>query len=312
MAHVTLFVGIDVSKAMLDVIILPDGEPVRVSNDEAGWSEILARLGGRAAVIGLEASGGYEKPAMRAFMAAGLTVRQVNPYRLRHFARAIGVKAKNDRLDAEVIARFVATVPGRDAVRHKAIEGLDELARGRRQLADEAARLANQAGHLCDPLLKRLNARRRTQIAANLALLDKRIAQMIAADEALAHKARLLTSVPGVGPVTTHTLLADLPELGALTRKEIASLVGAAPFDCESGTRTGQRHIAGGRETVRRVLFLAAMSGVQHNPVLAAFHQRLKAAGKAPKVALIATLRKLITILNAMLKTGQPWTVQEA
>lgn len=307
MAHVTPFVGIDVSKAMLDVMILPEGDRFRVGNDAAGWSEIVARIGGRPAVIGLEASGGYERGATRAFMAAGLRVRQVNPYRLRNFARALGFRAKNDRLDAEVIAQFVAAMPGRDVVRHETTEALGELARGRRQLADEAARLANQAGHLSEPLLKRLNTRRRTQIAAQLVLLDKRIAQMIAADEGLARKARLLASVPGVGPVATHTLLADLPELGALSRKEIASLVGAAPFDCDSGTQRGQRHIAGGREGVRRVLFLAAMSGVQHNPILATFHQRLKAAGKAPKVALIAALRKLVTILNAMIKAGQTW-----
>lgn len=308
MAHVTPFVGIDVSKAMLDVMILPEAERFRVGNDEAGWHEIVARIGDRPAVIGLEASGGYERGAIRAFMAAGLRVRQVNPYRLRQFAKALGIRAKNDRLDAEVIARFVATVPGRDVVRHREVEALAELARGRRQLAEEAARLVNQAGHLHDPILKRMNARRRVQIAANLALLDKHIARIIAADEALARKAKLLTSVPGVGPVATHTLLADLPELGALTRTEIASLVGAAPFDCDSGTQKGQRHIAGGREGVRRVLFMATMSAVQHNPVLAAFHQRLKANGKAPKVALIAALRKLVIILNAMLKTGQTWT----
>lgn len=312
MARGTLFVGIDVSKAVLDVMILPDGVRLRVGNDDAGWSAIVERVGERPAVIGLEASGGYERGAARAMMAAGLRVRQVNPHRLRQFARALGLKAKNDRLDAEAIARFVASVPGRDLVRRQEVEAISELARGRRQLADEGARLANQAAHLCDPLLKRLNARRRIQIAASLALLDKRIAQVIAADEALARKARLLASVPGIGPVATHTLLADLPELGTLTRRQIASLVGAAPFDCESGTWKGQRRIAGGREGVRRVLFMAAMSAVQHNAVLAAFAKRLKEAGKPPKVALVAALRKLTTILNAMVRTGLTWTTKTA
>lgn len=312
MAQKNVFVGVDVSKARLDVMILPDGERLQVTNDRAGIGQVLARLDPRAAVVGLEASGGYERLASNALIEAGISVRRVNPYRLRQFARALGLKAKNDSLDAEAIARFVATVPGREAVRHPSAERLAELARARRQLGEEATRIANRAGHLADPLLRRMNGRRKLRIAAEILLIDQRIAQIVAQDEALARKAALLESVPGVGPVVTHTLLADLPELGALTRKEIASLAGVAPFDCDSGTHKGQRRIAGGREGVRRALFLAAMSAVQHNPPLAAFHRRLKAAGKAPKVALVATLRKLLTILNAMLKTGQTWTPQNA
>lgn len=317
MAQDSVYVGIDVSKAVLDVMILP-GERLQVTNDAAGIRELVARLGGLPArdghpiVVGLEASGGYERPALNGLMQAGIRVRRINPYRLRQFARALGLRAKNDRLDAEAIARFVATVPGRDVRRHADSERLAELARARRQLGEEATRLANRAGHLADPMLRRMNARRKLRIAAEILLIDRRIAQLIAEDEALARKAALLTSVPGVGPVLTHTLLADLPELGRLSRKEIASLAGVAPFDRDSGTLKGTRHIAGGRAGVRRVLFMAAMSGVQHNRVLAAFHRRLKDAGKAPEVALVATMRKLLTTLNAMIRTGQTWTLRNA
>lgn len=312
MAHESVFVGIDVSKAVLDVMILPDGERLQVSNDEAGAGQLLARLKRRSVVVGLEASGGYERSILCALLEAGVAVRRVNPYRLRQFARGIGLKAKNDRLDAEAIAHFVATVPGRDAVRHVAAERLAELARARRQLSEEATRITNRAAHLTDAVLRRLSRSRTLKIAAEILLIDRRIAQLIAADQDLSRKAALLASVPGVGPVVTHTLLAGLPELGALTRKEVASLVGVAPFDCDSGSHKGQRRIAGGRDSLRRALFMAAMSGVQHNPVLAAFHRRLKDAGKRPKVALIATVRKLLTILNTMVKTGQTWSPQTA
>lgn len=306
MAQITPVVGIDVAKDWLEVFVLPDQAHLRLTNDAPGWRQVKAvcRPG---AVVGLEASGGYETGVMRALLAAGVEVRRINPHRLRHYAKALAVKAKTDRLDAAVIAAFTAAMPARPAVRDKTRERLAELAHARRQRAEDLVRLKNQAGHVAEPMLKRLTAARERRIAAEIVLIDKHIAAAIAADEALARTAELLVSAPGVGPVTAHTLIAFLPELGQLTRQEIAALAGLAPFDDASGRRTGERHIWGGRESVRRTLFLAAMNAVQHNPALAAFAQRLREAGKKPKVALVATARKLLTILNAMLRTNQPW-----
>jgi transposase len=303
-------VGIDVAKEWLDVCVLPGRHRLRVANHPDGWRQVKA-LCRKGAVVGLEASGGYEQGVLRALLAKGVEVRRINPYRLRHYAQALGIRAKNDRLDAEIIAAFTASVPARPAApRDKGAERLAELVEARRRLAEEGVRLDNGAGHLADPMLKRLNAARRRRVDAEILLIDKQVAALVAAAESLARPARILATVPGVGPVTIHTLLAFLPELGSLTRRQIAALVGLAPFDCDSGRRRGERHIWGGRESVRRVLFLAAMNAVQHNPVLAAFHHRLKDAGKKPKVALVAAMRKLLTTLNAMLKTQQPWTPQ--
>lgn len=312
MTHKANVVGIDVAKDWLDLCVQPGQHRLRVANDAAGWREIGA-LCGRGTVVGLEASGGYEQGVLRALLARGVEVRRINPYRLRHYAQALGIRAKNDRLDAATIAAFTASVPARAAApRDKAGERLAELVEARRRLAEEGVRLKNGAGHLAEPMLKRLNAARRRRVDAEILLIDKQIAALVATQEGLARKAHCLASVPGVGPVTIHTLLAFLPELGSLTRRQVAALVGLAPFDCDSGRHRGERHIWGGRESVRRVLFLAAMNAVQHNPVLAAFHHRLKDAGKKPKVALVATMRKLLTTLNAMLKTQQPWTPQTA
>ena len=301
-------VGIDVAKDWLDLCVLPANTRLRVPNDAKGWREVQKACR-EGTVVGLEASGGYEQGVTRALLARGVEVRRINPYRLRHYAQALGIRAKNDRLDAAAIAAFTASVPARAATpRDKAGERLAELVEARRRLAEEGVRLKNGAGHLAEPMLQRLNAARRRRVDAEILLIDKEIAALVAAEKSLARPARLMASVPGVGAVTVHTLLAFLPELGSLTRRQVAALVGLAPFDCDSGQRRGERHIWGGRESVRRVLFLAAMNAVQHNPVLAAFHRRLKAAGKKPKVALVATMRKLLTTLNAMLKTQQPWT----
>ena len=311
MTQIDPVVGIDVSKDWLDVCVRPGEKRLRVANDAAGWREVLAACR-RGAVVGLEASGGYEKGVMRALLARGVEVRRINPYRLRRYAQALGIKAKTDRLDAAAIATFTATMPARPVQPDPARERLAELACARRQHAEELVRITNQAPHIADPMLRRLNAARRRRIAAEMALIDKQIATTIAADEAMARKARLLASAPSVGPVTVHTLLAFLPELGLLTRKEVGALAGLAPFSCDSGKHRGERRIWGGRESVRRALFLAAMNGVQHNKTLAAFASRLKDAGKAPKVAIIAAARKLLTAFTAMIRTEQPWIAQTA
>ena len=301
-------VGIDISKDRLDVEILETAEVFHVGNDRAGWARLVARLKGRQiAAVGLEASGGYERNPIRAMLKADLPVRRINAFRLRRFADALGIKAKNDKLDAGVIARFVATLPTRPIHIDPLIERLAELATARHQLSDELTRAQNQAEQVLDPLIRRLGKRRVAQLKSQMVLIDKHIAKAVAADHTLAHKDRLLRSVKGVGPVFSHTLLAFMPELGRLTRAQAGSLLGAAPFDHDSGKLKGQRCIWGGRQNVRDVAFMAALSASLHNPTLKAFHQRLRAAGKAPKVALVAVMRKLITILNAILRDNAEW-----
>lgn len=310
MTQTQRFVGIDVSKDGLDFETLPGSTRHHLDNTEAGWRE--ARTLCRGAIVGLEPSGGYERGLTRSLLGAGIEVRRVNPYQLRHYAEALGIKAKTDRLDAGLIARFTAAMPTRPVLRDKTCERLTALVEARRALAEDGARLKNQAAHMEEPDLQRLWDRRLARIEADIRLLDERIAADVAKDAALARPAALLSSVPGIGPVVAHGLLALLPELGQLPRRALAALVGVAPFAHDSGEKSGRREIWGGRQPVRRLLFLAAMSAVQHNPVLKAFHTRLKEQGKLPKVALVAAMRKLLTILNAMLASDQAWTPKTA
>jgi transposase len=308
MAQNLAHVGIDVSKPHLDVAVWPQGPRWRVANDKAGWAELRRRLKPFAVTaIGLEASGGYERGVIGFLVKAGFSVRRLNPARVRLFAKAAGVLAKNDRVDARLIAQFVATLPSREVERDEPTEHLAELVTARRQFSDELIRVNNQAGQVRDPGLQRMHQRRATQIQANILLLDTRIAAVVAQHERMARLERLLRSVPGVGPVLSHTLIALLPELGSLTRKQVAALVGVAPYDFESGHFKGQRKIWGGRAPVRNVLYMATLTAVRCNPVLKAFCDRLKASGKLPMVALTAAMRKLLTTLNAMVRDQAEW-----
>src|SRR3954469_19774549 len=245
------FGGIDVSQDRLDVLLLPQGTGFSVANDEAGWSTLIGRLRGLpVAAIGLEPSGGYERGVLRALLAAGLSVRRINPNRLRQFARARGALAKNDRIDARLIAEYVATMPTH-VVRHDpAAARIAEIVTMRRQLCDEHVAIENQAAQLEDAMLQRMAKRRLARIAADIALLDKRLADLVAAQPRLAERFRLLCSMPGVGATLAYTLLALLPELGELGRRQLAALVGLAPYDLDSGRFRGQRHIYGGRMAV--------------------------------------------------------------
>jgi transposase len=304
-----VFVGIDVSKAKLDVCLWPMGEWLEFANDAKGIRALvrhLARLG--ASAIGLEASGGYEREVLTALCAAGLPAHRLNALRVRRFAQGCGIMAKNDRIDAAVIARFVAYVPQAEAVHDPAAARLAELVTARRQLVEELTRCTNQASRTVHGVLRRMAARRIARLKADILLIDQAMAEAVAADDQMARKNRLLRSVPGVGPVVAHTLLALMPELGSLTRRQAASLMGVAPFDCESGTWRGQRRISGGRKPLRDATYMAAIVAGQHNPVMKAFKQRLANAGKPPKVILVAIMRKLITTLNAMLHNQQPWS----
>lgn len=313
MAQITAVVGIDVSKERLDVALHPEAERFSVGNDSAGWQELCRRLGTLGVrLIGIEPSGGYERDAVVALLNAGLPVRSVNPWKLRQFAKALGLLAKNDRLDARAIAHFVATLPTRPAQHDPAREHLVELVTARRQLVDFRQALGNQQEHLRDAELRRLNERRLRQSAADLRRLEQRILAAITAVPAMARRYTLLCSVPGVGPVLAATVLALLPELGAISNRQIGALVGVVPYDFDSGKMKGLRCIFGGRAEVRRVLFMATQVAIQWNPVLQAFSRRLRQAGKKPKVAIIATMRKLLTTLNAMLRDGQPWRAAAA
>jgi len=303
------FCGIDVSKDRLDVMVLPENECCSVSNDAGGWTTLVERLHNFSiSAIGLEASGGYERGVIRTLLAAGMPVRQVNPFKLRQFARASGVLAKNDPLDARLIASFVAIMPTRPAQRQTpAAERLTEMLAVRRQLSAEKVAAENASRLLEDAMLRRLSRRRIARLATDIDMLDKHLVDIVGTDATLAHRYQLLTSMPGVGAVLACTLIALLPELGRMNRKQVAALVGVAPYAFESGTLKGRRCIWGGRANVRQVLYMAAMSASNWNPVLKAFHDRLEAAGKKPKVAIVAVMRKMMIMLNAMVRDNVGW-----
>lgn len=308
-----LVIGIDVAKGRLDVAVLAPHESLRLGNDRAGWAELLGWLNKRKVkAIGLEPSGGYERGVARALRQAGLPVRSVNPYKLRHYARALGRLAKNDRIDASLIARYTAELPTRPVRNDPVLDQLADLVVARRQMGEDKVSLKNQLEQIREPTVRRLFNRRLERIKADILCIEKRIAELVESHAELAHKDRLIQSMLGAGPVLSHTLIALVPELGLACRRQIAALIGLAPYDHESGSFRGKRCIWGGRAEVRRVVYMAGLVASRFNPTLAAFHQRLIAAGKAPKLAIIATARKLLTILNAMLRKQQTWAPNHA
>lgn len=309
MTQESLFVGIDVSKDRLDVAIGGTGDAFFVDNDAAGHGQLVAQLEPYSiAAIGVEASGGYEREVMRALWHAGLSVRRIMPLRLRRFAQSYGVHAKNDRIDARMIARFLASMPTRPADEiDPAAERLAELVAVRRQWIEDQVSAENQAAQARDRLVQRLAKRRIARLKAEILLLGKHIAEAIAANPTFAHRDKLLRSVPGVGPVLSATLIAGLPELGRLSNRKIAALVGVVPYDHDSGKHKGKRCIWGGRQHIRNATYMAALVAGNHNPTLASFKRRLIQNGKPTKVAIVAVMRKLITILNTMLRNDTPW-----
>ena len=302
-----VFVGIDVSKARLDVAS-NRGEAWSVANDRSGWTELIARLVALSPqAVGLEPSGGYERGVIDALIEAGLAVQRIEAARVRRFAEALGLKAKTDLIDAQLIARFVQTLPGRTVEPDARAQALAELVDARRALCEEQVRVRNQAEQVRDPMLRRMAARRLNRMKADVVLLEKRLAATVAADPDLAERDRLMRSVPGVGPVLSWTLMAHLPELGRLSHKQIAALVGVAPYDRQSGTLKGRSMIRGGRAVVRNVAYMAAVVGARCNPVLKAMKQRLADKGKPPKVILVALINKLMTLLNAVVRNRSEW-----
>ena len=303
-----VYVGIDVAKERLDVAQRPSLEGWRVANDERGIAELVARLVQlKPALVVLEATGGMELPLVGALAAAGLPVVVINPRQAREFARATGRLAKTDAIDAQVLAQFAEAVrPQLRPLPDAAAQELSALMTRRRQLIEmltaEKNRLRAAARAVRPDIQEHIH-----WLERRLADLDGDLSQTIRSSDIWREKDDLLQSAPGVGPVVSTTLLADLPELGTLNRKEIAALVGVAPLNRDSGTLRGRRTVWGGRSKVRSALYMATLVATQRNPVIRIFYQRLLSAGKPKKVALTACMRKLLTILNAILRSRTPW-----
>jgi transposase len=304
-----VFVGIDVSKDRLDVHILPEGEAFALTREGKSLEALAERLKAlRVHLIALEATGGYEIVVAAALAGAGLPLAVVNPAQVRQFAKALGKRAKTDPIDAAVIARFAATVKPepRRSVSEEALV-LAELVARRRQLVEMAASERQRRNHARNSQVKKSLDRHLKLLAQELLDLDTEIGTLVRASPLWREKEDLLSSVPGLGDKTAHTLITELPELGTLSRRQIASLVGLAPFTRQSGAWKGKAMIAGGRTKVRSALFICALVASRHNPVLKSFYARLLAAGKPKMVALTAVARKLLTILNAILRDHRPW-----
>ena len=309
MEESSIFIGIDVSKARLDVAIRPSGESESVANDKTGIKALVKHLGEiQPALIVLEATGGVERQLTRALASAELPVVVVNPRQVRDFAKATGQLAKTDAIDAVVLARFAETVrPVLRPLPDEVTLELRALIARRRQIAEMMVAERNRLRGASQSVTKRIDAHIRW-LEAELQRADKDLDQSIRQSPIWQENEDLLRTVPSIGPVISRTLLAELPELGQLNRKQIAALVGIAPLNWDSGTLRGRRAIWGGRASVRAVLYMAALVASRHNTVMRVFYKRLRDAGKAPKVALVACMRKLLTILNAMIKHKTRWS----
>jgi transposase len=312
MALPLLFVGIDISKDGLDLWLPPEKRFERVSNDAAGWAAAIALLRGLGSdeaglVVAFEATGGYERGLRQALLEAGLSVRRLNPQRVRLYARSLGRHAKNDRLDARLIARYAAAAATTPEVLDPARERLAELVSHRRRLIEERVAIAHQTAMLRCARLQAQNRRRVALLARQIAETEALIAEALGEAPGLAAVVTQLKTLKGVKDVTAITLAALLPELGRLSRRAIAALAGLAPFDRDSGTAHGRRAIAGGRAAVRSALYMAARAAARSKSPLGAFYQRLIAAGKLRKVATVALMRKMLVTLNAMVRDGQAW-----
>ena len=289
--------------------IQPSGEHFAVSRDTLGLEALVSRLTPLApAAIGVEATGGYETVVTARLATAGLPVVVVNPAQVRHFAQALGQRAKTDPIDAGVIARFVeATRPEPRPLPDEATRRLADLIARRSQIIETMVAERQRQKWLTEKRIQRSIARLLAALQKELSTLETDIDDAVRGSPVWREKEELLASVPGVGKIIARTLIAELPELGSLDRRRIAALAGLAPWTRQSGQWKGKSFIGGGRSTVRAALFLGAMTAACHNPVLKAFRDRLVAAGKPKLVAIIATARKLLTILNAIVREGKPW-----
>jgi transposase len=307
-------IGIDVAKDRLDVCVRPSGESFVVARNGAGIEDLAERLRKIAPrVVAVEATGGFETVVAAGLAAAGVPLLIVNPAQVRAFAQALGKRAKTDPIDAAVIAHFVeATKAQPRPLPDETTRLLADLVTRRRQIIDMMIAEGQRDRRLANKRLKSSIARLRRALEKELAEIDSELDDHVRGSPAWAAKEDLLASVPGVGPIIARTLIAELPELGSLDRRKIAALVGLAPWTRQSGQWRGKSFIGGGRKSVRTALFMAAMVAARHNPVLKTFRDKLVAAGKPKLVALIAVARKLLTILNALLRDNQRWQPKTA
>lgn len=306
MIHPPMFVGIDVAKQRFDVHLHPSGERLTVANEAAAVTELVRRLKRlKPVAIGLEASGGYERVLAKRLHAAGLKVYVVAPAAVRHFARAMKRPAKTDPIDAAMIARYLElTWEGLPAYAPDSrIEKLDALVTHRRRLAGELSMLKGQLDTIDEPTVCRMIRQRMASLRMGMLTLEKLIGQTIAQCPALHERFRMLIAVKGVGPILAATLIAELPELGRIGAKQVASLVGVAPHARQSGATDRHGQCRGGRAQIRAVLYMAVLSAIKAKaPQIEPFYQRLRQAGKPAKLAMTAAMRKLITILNAIVR----------
>lgn len=304
-----IIIGIDVSKDRLDVHIRPTGDVFAVARDGDGLAVLCDRLKALAPeIVAIEATGGFETIAAAALAGASLPVVVVNPAQVRAFAKALGQRAKTDPIDAAVIAHFAeATHPEVRPLPDAATQLLSDLVSRRRQIVEMLGAERQRQRRFTDKPLQKSIARLVKALEKELGAVDSDIDDAVRGSPAWREAEDLLSSVPGVGPVVSRSLLAELPELGTLDRKKVAALAGLAPFTRQSGTWRGRSFIGGGRTTVRTVLFMAALTASRHNLVLKAFYRRLVEAGKPKMLALVAVARKLLTILNAIVRDKCPW-----
>ena len=302
-------VGIDVSKDRLDVAVRPSGESFAVDRTGAGIDELIERLRSLSIkLVAVEATGGFETVVAAGLAGASLPVVVVNPAQVRAFAQALGKRAKTDPIDAAVIAHFAeATKPELRQIPDEMTRLLADLVARRRQIVEMITAEGQRARRMSDNRLTKSIARLRKALEKELAELDVLIEDHVRGSAVWVEKEDLLASVPGVGKIIARTLIAELPELGSLDRRQIAALVGLAPWTRQSGQWRGKSFIGGGRKSVRSCLFVGAMVAARYNPQLKCFREKLVAAGKPRRVALVAVARKLITILNAILRDRRPW-----
>jgi len=302
-------IGIDVSKQLLEVAVHESNFRYRCPNRSSAFTELVAELIAlRPARIVVEATGGLEKPLVAALHAAGLPIVVVNPRQVRAFAKAIGQLAKTDRLDAALLAHFAAALkPPLRPLKSKEEQELEALLGRRGQLVEMLVAEKNRRHSATSEAVRQTIKEHIDWLADRIAELDEQLQARLLSSAVWQNNDAILQSVPGIGPVVSFSLLADLPELGALNRQRISKLVGVAPLNCDSGQQRGVRHIFGGRARVRSMLYMAALTALRFNPVIKAFYQRLVAKGKPHKVALTACMRKLLSIVNLMVRNQTSW-----
>lgn len=312
--NTAVVVGIDVAKQSLEVHVRPSGETFRYTTDKAGLRDLVRRLKQLSPkIVVMEATGGHETVVAAALDEAAIPLAIVNPRQVRKFAEALGLLAKTDKIDAAVIARFaeVVELTPRPVASAEQVALRAMLAR-RHQLVDMVVAEKQRQTHAADPLIRRSHAATIRHLNAEIARLEKAIGKIIERSPLFLARENLLRSIPGIGPIVSRTLLAELPELGTLERHEVAALAGLAPYSRDSGKWRGKRWIRGGRTRVRAVLYVAAMAAIRGDGPLAAFYRRLIDAGKLASVALVAAMRRMLVIANAILRTGQPWKEEAA